>query len=263
MRIMDEYDTNIFFATLCERAERHEDMIIYMKKAIEYALRESRPLDFKAHNLLSVAFKNHVGSRRSSWRVLCAERTKYEAKDTERPQLVDIQIGIVENELSKICNEALSIINDSILSREDIKNNRESNIFFLKMVGDYNRYKAEVEKGEDLKKSTQEAKNAYDKAYEEALKLPATSPIRLGLALNYSVFYYEILKLTNEACKLAKDSFDGAVNDLEKLSEEHYKDSTLIMQLLRDNLTLWTVKTEENEDEHGEKIFTNEDSNEK
>jgi len=70
--------------------------------------------------------------------------------------------------------------------------------------------------------------------------LAPTHPIRLGLALNYSVFYYEILNSPDQACHLAKQAFDDAIAELDTLSEESYKDSTLIMQLLRDNLTLWT-----------------------
>lgn len=69
--------------------------------------------------------------------------------------------------------------------------------------------------------------------------LPSLSS-SLGLALNFSVFYYEILNSPDRACRLAKAAFDDAIAELDTLSEESYKDSTLIMQLLRDNLTLWT-----------------------
>merc|ERR1712118_362290 len=70
--------------------------------------------------------------------------------------------------------------------------------------------------------------------------LPVTHPIRLGLALNYSVFQYEVLGNPEEACKMARTAFEDAIAELDNVAEDSYKDSTLIMQLLRDNLTLWT-----------------------
>ena len=85
------------------------------------------------------------------------------------------------------------------------------------------------------------AHDAYKAATEIAqTELAPTHPIRLGLALNFSVFYYEILNSPDRACHLAKQAFDDAIAELDTLSEDSYKDSTLIMQLLRDNLTLWT-----------------------
>merc|ERR1712232_856860 len=87
-------------------------------------------------------------------------------------------------------------------------------------------------------------------AYEEAQKVAAqdlavTHPIRLGLALNFSVFQYEVLNNPDDACKMARTAFEDAIAELDNVSEESYKDSTLIMQLLRDNLTLWTTDQEE------------------
>ncbi len=71
-----------------------------------------------------------------------------------------------------------------------------------------------------------------------------THPIRLGLALNFSVFIYEIRQNTTKACKMARDAFDEAIAALDDVEDDFYKDATLIMQLLRDNLTLWTEEVE-------------------
>jgi len=107
--------------------------------------------------------------------------------------------------------------------------------------GDYHRYLAEFAIGNDRKEAAENSLVAYKAASDIAMtELPPTHPIRLGLALNFSVFYYEILNSPDRACRLAKAAFDDAIAELDTLSEESYKDSTLIMQLLRDNLTLWT-----------------------
>eukprot|EP00658_Telonema_sp_P-2_P083614 TRINITY_DN9105_c0_g1_i13.p1 TRINITY_DN9105_c0_g1~~TRINITY_DN9105_c0_g1_i13.p1 ORF type:complete len:123 (-),score=18.84 TRINITY_DN9105_c0_g1_i13:331-699(-) len=109
------------------------------------------------------------------------------------------------------------------------------------MTGDYNRYLAEYSTGEGRKLAAEKSLLSYQESSDIAeTNLAPTHPIRLGLALNFSVFYYEILNSPERACKLAKTAFDDAIAELDGLSEDSYKDSTLIMQLLRDNLTLWT-----------------------
>lgn len=115
---------------------------------------------------------------------------------------------------------------------------------FLFRRGDYYRYRAEYSVGNQRKDAAENSLCAYKKAAEDAEKLPITHPIRLGLALNFSVFYYEILNNCEQACKCARVAFDSAIAELDTLSEESYKDSTIIMQLLRDNLTLWTSNNE-------------------
>ena len=108
-------------------------------------------------------------------------------------------------------------------------------------MGDYHLYLVELATGDKRKISADKSLEAYKKASEVAnTELPPMQPIRLGLTPNFSVFYYEILNSPDRACHLAKQAFDDAIAELDTLSEESYKDSTLIMQLLRDNLTLWT-----------------------
>jgi 14-3-3 protein beta/theta/zeta len=154
----------------------------------------------------------------------------------------------VEKELESICNDVLKLLDDFLIAKSS---QHESKVFYLKMKGDYYRYLAEVANGDDraaiMKNSQESYKQAFDIAGQE---MPPTHPIRLGLALNYSVFYYEILNDPEQACSLAKTAFDDAIAELDTLSEESYKDSTLIMQLLRDNLTLWTSDNQPEEEDN-------------
>ena len=121
----------------------------------------------------------------------------------------------------------------------------------MKMAGDYSRYKAEIFKDHESIKL--QAKEFYTKSQVIADYLETTNPVRLGLALNFSVFFYEIIMDSEGACRMAKESFDSAINDMGDLSESQteYRDSTLILQLLRDNLSLWTSANQENEDDWG------------
>ncbi len=187
-------------------------------------------LTVEERNLLSVAYKNVVGARRAAWRTLNVD----EHKDNE---LVKTYKKLLESELEAICKDVLDLLSSVLIPATKGKLN-ESQVFYLKMAGDYYRYLAEFVEGKGYDK---EAASHYEQAMAVASdKLAPTNPIRLGLALNYSVCFYEILKDHKKACELAKKAFDDAISKLDQLDEASYKDSTLIMQLLRDNLTLWT-----------------------
>ncbi len=144
----------------------------------------------------------------------------------------------IENELNELCEDVINLLKKVLIPSST--NQPDAKVFYMKMQGDYYRYLCEFNSGEKRKKVIQEAQDNYKNASTEAEDLKSTHPIRLGLALNYSVFYYEILSSPDIACKLAKQAFDNAIADLDGLEEDEYRDSATIMQLLRDNLTLWT-----------------------
>jgi 14-3-3 protein epsilon len=140
--------------------------------------------------------------------------------------------------LKDICADILNLLDKHLIPHAS---SGESKVFYYKMKGDYYRYLAEFATGNDRKEAAENSLIAYKAASDiSTSELVPTHPIRLGLALNFSVFYYEILNSPDRACRLAKAAFDDAIAELDTLNEESYKDSTLIMQLLRDNLTLWT-----------------------
>jgi len=221
----------VYKAKLAEQAERFDEMVEDMKGVAKQPME----LTVEERNLLSVAYKNVIGSRRASWRVV----TSIEQKgDADKQSIIKDYKSKIEAELVEICNDILGIIEECLIPNST---SEEAKVFYYKMKGDYHRYLSEFQTGSPRKASASSALDAYTAASGiAATELPPTHPIRLGLALNFSVFYYEILNSPDRACTIAKSAFDDAIAELDTLNEESYKDSTLIMQLLRDNLTLWT-----------------------
>lgn len=209
-------------------------MVEYMKEVAQ----TGEELTVDERNLLSVAYKNVIGTRRASWRIISSIEQKEESKGaTEHVELIKNYRTKIESELEDVCNDVLKVLSSYLLPKAE---SGESKVFYYKMKGDYHRYLAEFASGDKRRDAAKAAHESYKQATDIAqTDLTSTHPIRLGLALNFSVFYYEILNSPDRACHLAKQAFDDAISELDTLSEDSYRDSTLIMQLLRDNLTLW------------------------
>ncbi|KAH7566850.1 hypothetical protein JRO89_XS08G0244800 [Xanthoceras sorbifolium] len=245
----------VYMAKLAEQAERYEEMVSFMESLVTSST-PATELTVEERNLLSVAYKNVIGSLRAAWRIVSSIEQKEEGrKNEEHVALVKEYRSKVETELTGVCGGILKLL-DSHLVPSAVAN--ESKVFYLKMKGDYHRYLAEFKAGDERKAAAEETMLAYKAAQDIAQSdLAPTHPIRLGLALNFSVFYYEILNSSEKACSMAKQvpsspyfaAFEEAIAELDTLGEESYKDSTLIMQLLRDNLTLWTSDMQEQIDE--------------
>eukprot|EP00745_Piridium_sociabile_P037781 TRINITY_DN68896_c1_g1_i1.p1 TRINITY_DN68896_c1_g1~~TRINITY_DN68896_c1_g1_i1.p1 ORF type:complete len:254 (-),score=31.04 TRINITY_DN68896_c1_g1_i1:98-859(-) len=232
-------DRDVYLAKLAEQAERYDEMADYMKSVARCLPGTKEELSVEERNLLSVAYKNAVGSRRASWRIISSVEQKEKTKGaTENVTRCEAYRAEVEKELNSICNTVLQLIDEFLIPTSSTG---ESKVFYFKMKGDYHRYVSEYSTDQAKQTAAESAHNSYKEAMQLAMTdLPPTHPIRLGLALNFSVFHYEILNNPEEACKMARQAFEEAIAELDNVSEDSYKDSTLIMQLLRDNLTLWT-----------------------
>ncbi|CAH1981223.1 unnamed protein product [Acanthoscelides obtectus] len=214
---MSEREDNVYKAKLAEQAERYDEMVEAMKKVAKLDVE----LTVEERNLLSVAYKNVIGARRASWRIISSIEQKEESKGgDDKLEMIRQYRGQVEKELRDICSDILAVLDKHLIPAASTG---ESKVFYYKMKGDYHRYLAEFATGNDRKDAAEHSLVAYKSASDIAI-----------------VFYYEILNSPDRACRLAKAAFDDAIAELDTLSEESYKDSTLIMQLLRDNLTLWT-----------------------
>jgi len=222
-----------YVAQGAQKAERFRDMVDIMRELISLLVDGGKEMTEEERTLLSVGYKNVVGQLRAAHRtVIIDDKAKFSS-------LAMHYKGRLENELTEFCQTALELFENEL--QKVCAGSYEARVFQLKLIADYYRYLAEFDTAKEYSvKAT--------KHYEQALalaeqNLEATHPIRLGVALNYSVCHYEVLKDTKQACQLAKTAFNHAIAKLDDLDELLYKDSTLIMQLLRDNLTLWTADT--------------------
>ncbi|CAO2144717.1 unnamed protein product [Urochloa humidicola] len=230
---MEERDKVVCLAKLAQQAERYDDMVEFMKKLA----RMDVDMNAEERHLFSVGFKNTIGAKRASWRIINSLEEKLTSGD-QAGVMMDAYKKKVEDELRKICNEVLSIIAIHCLP---LANSGENAVFFYKMKGDYYRYLAEFSTGTEKKAAADQSLMAYQHAMVVAsTELSPANQIRLGLALNLSVFFYEIMDSHERACQVAKQAFDEALTEINSAGEGVYKDSTLMMQFLKDNLALWT-----------------------
>lgn len=182
-----------------------------------------------------------VSGRRASWRIVTSIEERENARgQAENMPIIAMMRKQFETELAAACEDLLGLLESYLIPASP---GGESKVFYLKMKGDYHRYYAEVAAGEDQKKM---ALDAYEKAMQVAKEaLAPTHPIRLGLVLNLSVFHYEIMKQHEVGYNLARDAYKDASAELDQVTDENeYRESNLIVQLLEDNLKLWSEDLE-------------------
>lgn len=223
----------VLYAKLAEQAEHYEDMSLFLQPVAD----KPDIVKTENRNLLSVAYKNRIGALRNGFRVLVSieENQKYDKELVKR-----YKSKFVER-ITDISKEAINLIENNIYKFADTV---EDKVFFLKMRADYYRWSAECLTGEELKKAAEQSDSLYKQGLFLAKSLGTTNPISLGISLNYSVLKYEILKEPKEATEISKNAFDDAISKIECLDDDTYRDVTMILQLIRDNLMMWAEEQE-------------------
>jgi len=233
-RLMNR-DVLVYFAKLAEQAEHWDEMAAYMAEAAKL------PDVFSAEErkLLSAAFKNAVSRRCAAWGFITSVAQKEQSKGNEEQAMFAREyVATIEAELESICHTLLSLLDIHLIPKADPG---ESKIFYLKMKSDHYRYLAQFMDGDAKRVAYDNASVAHEEAQRCArTDLPVTHPTYLSLALSNALWTYEVLNMPDEACRIARTAFEDAIAELDSVQEDTYKESVLIMQLLRDNLTQWT-----------------------
>jgi len=239
-----KYEKNVYLAMLAEQCNRFEEMTEFLEQMLKS---RDKDLNNDERNLLSIAYKNSITSRRSALRTIIAYENKEKKKDQSSflPFIQEYRLKI-EQELTKMCSNVISVVDSYLLKRAADDN--EAIVFYWKMKGDYNRYNAEYSSGDFKKQVSDAALHSYQQATVSAQKLSALHPIALGLSLNFSVFYYEVINDHQKACEIAKNTLDSANKELPQNvdeDDEQYRDAMSIINLLKENLEMWKIEGEE------------------
>ncbi|TFK43564.1 14-3-3 domain-containing protein [Crucibulum laeve] len=234
----------MFLADLAGEAERYTDVVANIKLIID---NYSAQLTIDERSLLSIAYKNITNDLRNSWRVIDSleklQASRSSSASARHLSLVRRQRDKIEKELMNVCKDIVSALDKQLLPAA---RPGEEAVFYSKMKGDYYRYLAEFAHKRDRERFGDYSLNAYKLAYKHALAtLEPLHPTRLGLALNFSVFYHDVRKSPERACHLAKSAFDDAVMSVdpsEIIMDQTMRDSMTILQLLKDDLILWSTE---------------------
>ena len=231
----------IYLSKLYERAERFPDMLSSINKFIKM----NPELSKEEKNILSAGYKNILSDKRASWRLLnYMEKRESKKKPAQVPYIKEIKSHI-EKEIKEQIESAHKMINEYLLPNAK---DAESKVFYLRLKADHYRYLSEITKDKEYNKALENAEKFYKEAYEIAIKdLPVINSTRIGLCLNFAVFYYEVKGDKKEGCKIAKKSFEESMKYLDELEKFKSKDILLLIQLLKENLIFWSSEMNEEE----------------
>ena len=145
----------------------------------------------------------------------------------------------IEQRLFKDCDAIIELVTQNILLKTP---SDETKAYFAKTVADYHRYIAEIATDHRFQDSVEAARKFYDEANN--IILPACNPVKLSIVLNLAVFNYEILKDFRKACVVADRALSEALEKIDELNEEEFKEAKATIELLKENLAIWKEEQE-------------------
>ena len=220
---------------LAEQCDKYEEMVEFLEEEFK-----KREIDISPdeRNLLSIAYKNNINNTRSALRTIMAYESKEKKKENSSflPYILFYKKEI-SNKLLDQYQRTIKFVEDYLINKA--KDN-EAIVFYKKMIGDYNRY---IEESVFIIKNqaTNDALKYYEEAKEKAEELPILNPIKLGLYINLSVFYYDIINDHKKAIDITKSIIEEAEKELPNIDEdaEENRDTISIYNLLKENHDMW------------------------
>ena len=238
------YTKAIYLAKICLKLENFEDSLRYVD---EMAKLKEGEFSLEEREIFVSAYKNFISHKRAAWRKLYKKENKLMTEKNKNSNIITEIKKKYEEIIFKANEKLIYIINTHIFPK--IKS-VDGKTFFLKVKADHYRYMAEISFGPELKNHRQNSYKFYKEAFSNSLLLNPLNTIRLGVALNYSVFFYDVLSNTIQSIMIATSSLNEALKEMklyddEGLQDEKLKDALDIIKIIKDNVHQWSKETSE------------------
>ena len=234
---------------VCEKVERFDDMCEYIKRVMSM----EQEMSEAEREYMTIAFKEAVNSRRRSWRAICSLERQEEERQSRHINIVRDYRDRIEKEMMHYIEDMVNILEGRLIPNSlDVE--AETRAYYMKMKADYCRYIAEVTTGDQHTRHCEKAVLAYDEGLKLVSgRLSPAHPLLLSIHLNRTVMAYEVLCDDEGAVRDAKAALEAGVKDVDNIEEDEAQEASVLLKMLKDNLTLWTTNHQHFEGHEGGK----------
>jgi 14-3-3 protein epsilon len=245
------YEKNVYMALLAHECGKYEEMFKFMEDLV---IQRNKDLSLKEREFLTYGYINYISAKRKALHIIMAYETK-EKKNENSFFLMYIQDyrRKIESELTQSCQKICYILDSLLIKKAE---NVEAKIFYRKLKGDLNRYVAEYAKDDLREKVMKDGLTAYQEAINMSKELPILNEVLLGLSLNMSLFYYEVMNERKNAIKISNECAIKIDKELPNFDEANEKNKVIItlVNLIKDNLAHWKAEEAEQNNKKNQQI---------
>ena len=237
-----KYEKNIYMALLAQQCSRYEEMFKFLEDLL---IKRGKDFSIKERELLAYGYISYIKEKRKALHIILAYETKEKKNENSIfLPLVQEYRRTIESELTQSLQNIINILDSLLIKKAE---NNESKMYYKKLKGDFNRYIAEYAKDELRERVMKDGLLAYQDAKNLSKDFPIMNEILLGLHLNMSLFYYEVINERKNAIKIADECIQRINKEMNDFDEDDEKNKVIVslIRLIKENYENWKIEEEE------------------